>query len=1032
MGFFSAVKKFFGGSTEENSATQAAPQEAPVVAPEPVVEAVPAPAGAVPAAAESAPATTAEAAPEEDAAEAAAVEDEAVQAVPATAASPAVDVLPDAESPAVADEARAVDAAPAGDEEAVSAQEETVVPDTGAGMAGGLLSEPEPVQAETTETAGDGGEAPESGAADVAAPVEAEEALSSDGSAVVAVPASSAAVSDQAPADVPLAEEEDLPAAVGTAGEAAPAPETEESSDRGAASPDREAEEPAAEEAEAAPEDIRPAEGPAASLPDAADDRTEAAESAPAEAPRRGFWQRLFGSDDSAAQPEAPAGEPAGTPAADGDVAVAAGEAPEAPVTESADAAPVPDATAGAEALPAEAALTEEAPVAGEELMSEADAALSVTEDADAAAEEAVAADEDTAVAPDTSVDGEDGTEASRADMAAASTAPCEVCDTTEDEAGPVPASAEAAELSPRREDTADSAPETEDSAAAPAEAPEETAPVAGDLSAGHEGVAAPETEAPAPAAAAETESDAAAAAEVEAEEEAGPRSEEADAAGAGEPAPAEAPRRGFWQRLFGSDDSGAQPEAPAGEPAGTPAADLAEAPEAPVTEAAEQAPVAETDALAEAALAATAAAVAATAERPTAPALDTCGLDPALAQSMILRLREAEPRLSVWLGIVLEGVDEAGDELWKRLRFLLRSLDAPAAEVDAFVDDFRGWLERMEYVQLDEFRSELQYRLTLALDMEDEEDERSRLFLKISEGLSRTREQFSRRLDNLFSSHGELSESFWEELEELFIMADLGYEPSLELVERLRERARKENVTRVEDVRGLLMAEIDEIFRLPRRISAVNPPEVVLFIGVNGVGKTTTIAKLAHRARMQGKKVMIAAADTFRAAAIEQLQVWAERVGALFHARPAGSDPASVAYEAMDRALAEQVDILFVDTAGRLQTKVNLMEELTKIRQVLGKKHDGAPHRCILVIDATTGQNALSQARLFKEAAGVDELILTKLDGTAKGGVAIAVAMQEKLPITYVGLGEKLEDLRPFNGADYARALLGDLDQGR
>ena len=532
----------------------------------------------------------------------------------------------------------------------------------------------------------------------------------------------------------------------------------------------------------------------------------------------------------------------------------------------------------------------------------------------------------------------------------------------------------------------------------------------------------------------------------------------------------AAAPRRSWWQRIFGSDEDTVRPEAavPAGEAEETPVAVEQEAGEDVHSEAAvaeadtdervaaeaestEQEPLAEVEentgsaaatpeqnepvaeVVADAALAATAAAAAAaTAERPTTPALETCGLDPALAQSMILRLREAEPRLSVWLGIVLEGVEEAGDELWKRLRFLLRSLDAPAAEVDAFVDDFRGWLERMEYVQLDEFRSELQYRLTLALDMEDEEDERSRLFLKISEGLSRTREQFSRRLDSLFSSHGELNESFWEELEELFIMADLGYEPSLELVERLRERARKENVTRVEDVRGLLMAEVDEIFRLPRRISAVNPPEVVLFIGVNGVGKTTTIAKLAHRARMQGKKVMIAAADTFRAAAIEQLQVWAERVGALFHARPAGSDPASVAYEAMDRALAEKVDILFVDTAGRLQTKVNLMEELTKIRQVLGKKHEGAPHRCILVIDATTGQNALSQAKLFKEAAGVDELILTKLDGTAKGGVAIAVAMQEKLPITYVGLGEKLEDLRPFNGADYARALLGDLDQGK
>ncbi|WP_300907091.1 signal recognition particle-docking protein FtsY, partial [uncultured Desulfovibrio sp.] len=288
-----------------------------------------------------------------------------------------------------------------------------------------------------------------------------------------------------------------------------------------------------------------------------------------------------------------------------------------------------------------------------------------------------------------------------------------------------------------------------------------------------------------------------------------------------------------------------------------------------------------------------------------------------------------------------------------------------------------------------------------------------------------------ARRLDTLFASHGELDDAFWEELEELFIMADLGYEPSLELVERLKTRARREKVARAEQARQLLLAELEEIFRAPRRISAVNPPEVVLMIGVNGVGKTTTIAKLAHRARMQGKKVMIAAADTFRAAAIEQLQVWAERVGALFHARPAGSDPASVAFEAMDRAVKEGVDVLFVDTAGRLQTKANLMEELSKIRHVLGKKHSGAPHRSILVLDATTGQNALSQAKLFKEAAGVDELILTKLDGTAKGGVAIAVAMQHHLPITFVGLGEKMEDLRPFNGADYARALLGEPASG-
>lgn len=416
-----------------------------------------------------------------------------------------------------------------------------------------------------------------------------------------------------------------------------------------------------------------------------------------------------------------------------------------------------------------------------------------------------------------------------------------------------------------------------------------------------------------------------------------------------------------------------------------------------------------------------------AAADHAAAPDETSTAACPAAAnQALTLRLREAEPRLSVWLGIILEGVDQAGDLLWQRLEFLLRALDAPQDEAAAFVADFQGWLTRMEYRQVEEFRSELQYRLALALDLEDEEDERNRLFLKISEGLSRTREQFARGLDNLFAGHGELDEAFWEELEELFIMADLGYEPSLELVQRLKERARREKVGQAAQARELLMAELEEIFRAPRRIMAVNPPEVVLMIGVNGVGKTTTIAKLAHRARMQGKKVMIAAADTFRAAAIEQLQVWAERVGALFHARPAGSDPAAVAYEAVDRAVKEGVDVLFVDTAGRLQTKVNLMEELTKIRQVLGKKHPGAPHRSILVIDATTGQNALSQTKLFKEAAGVDELILTKLDGTAKGGVAIAVAMQHHLPITFVGLGEKLEDLRPFNGEDYARALLG------
>ena len=399
--------------------------------------------------------------------------------------------------------------------------------------------------------------------------------------------------------------------------------------------------------------------------------------------------------------------------------------------------------------------------------------------------------------------------------------------------------------------------------------------------------------------------------------------------------------------------------------------------------------------------------------------------------EELTVRLRACEPRLSVWLDTVLDGVTEAGPLLEKRIRFLLSSLEAPAAEIaeiDSFVSDFSGWLERMEYRNLDEFRSELQYRLALALDLEDEEDERSRLFIKLSAGLAKTREQFSRRLEGLFASNGELNDEFWEQMEEIFIMADLGYEASEELVSRLRERCRQEKVTSSQGVREVLRQEIKSIFAQPRRISAVNPPEIVLMIGVNGAGKTTTIAKLAYRDRMQGKKVMIAAADTFRAAAIDQLRVWSERVGTLFHAKQPGADPASVAYEAVDRAIKEGVDVLYVDTAGRLQTKVNLMDELTKIRQVIGKKHPGAPHRTVLVLDATTGQNALSQAKLFKESAGVDELILTKLDGTAKGGVAIAVAMQYKLPITFIGLGEKVEDLRPFNGDDYADALLASV----
>lgn len=391
----------------------------------------------------------------------------------------------------------------------------------------------------------------------------------------------------------------------------------------------------------------------------------------------------------------------------------------------------------------------------------------------------------------------------------------------------------------------------------------------------------------------------------------------------------------------------------------------------------------------------------------------------------LTLALRQAEPKLSQWLNIIVEGVEDKGQPLWERLAFLFKALGAPDDEARDFIAKFEAWLDDMGYQRVADFKSELQYRLALALDLEDEEDERDRLFLKLSEGISKTREQITKRIDGLLSSHTSLNDDFWEEFEEILIMADVGMEAAAQLMDNLKARARKAGTDNPDDFKDILREELEDIFKVPKRIEAVNPPEVLMMVGVNGVGKTTTIAKLAYRAQMQGRKVLIAAGDTFRAAAIDQLRVWADRLGAGFFAKAEGSDPAAVAYEAMDKAISEGYDLLLLDTAGRLHTKTNLMEELTKIQRVVGKKHEGAPHRNVLVIDATTGQNALSQTKLFHQAVGVDEIILTKLDGTAKGGVVVAVTLQNKLPITFVGLGEKMEDLRPFDGKDFAKALL-------
>ncbi|MDZ7759019.1 MAG: signal recognition particle-docking protein FtsY [Desulfovermiculus sp.] len=393
--------------------------------------------------------------------------------------------------------------------------------------------------------------------------------------------------------------------------------------------------------------------------------------------------------------------------------------------------------------------------------------------------------------------------------------------------------------------------------------------------------------------------------------------------------------------------------------------------------------------------------------------------------RELLRNLQQAEPRLSTWLDHLLQDVSQADQTLWDRLLFLFRCLEVPDSEAHDFIRRFRSWLEDMDYERVEEFRSELQYRLALALDLEDEEDERSRLFIKLSQGLSKTKEQLSKKVDSLINRSSEFDARFWEELEEILIMADVGMQATSKLIERLQSRIRDSKAQTGEEFKALFEEELAGLFPAPLRRIKPEPPEVWIMVGVNGVGKTTTIAKLAHRAQMQGRKVLVAAGDTFRAAAIEQLEIWAKRVGAGFYAKKAHSDPAAVAWEALDLAIREGYDLLIVDTAGRLHTKRDLMDELVKIRRVLNKKHQGAPHRTMLVLDATTGQNAISQTKLFQEGVQVDEIVLTKLDGTAKGGVILSIASGYKLPITFVGLGEKMEDLRPFSPQDFAKALL-------
>lgn len=319
-----------------------------------------------------------------------------------------------------------------------------------------------------------------------------------------------------------------------------------------------------------------------------------------------------------------------------------------------------------------------------------------------------------------------------------------------------------------------------------------------------------------------------------------------------------------------------------------------------------------------------------------------------------------------------------------------------------------------------------------MSLD-EFEEWESEQLGAKFKQGLEKSRENFQNKLNDLLAVYRKVDEDFFEALEEMLIQADVGFNTVMELVDELRMEAKRQNISETSELREVIVEKIVEIYvQDDEDIDRVNIENdrlnVILMVGVNGVGKTTTIGKLAHRYKQEGKKVMLAAGDTFRAGAIEQLKVWGERVGVEVISQKEGSDPAAVMYDAVNAAKNRGADILICDTAGRLQNKANLMNELQKVRKVIDRNVPGAPHEVLLALDATTGQNALSQAKSFKEVTQVTGIVLTKLDGTAKGGIVLAIRNELQIPVKFVGLGEKLDDLQPFDAESYVYGLFADM----
>lgn len=314
------------------------------------------------------------------------------------------------------------------------------------------------------------------------------------------------------------------------------------------------------------------------------------------------------------------------------------------------------------------------------------------------------------------------------------------------------------------------------------------------------------------------------------------------------------------------------------------------------------------------------------------------------------------------------------------------------------------------------------------------EEDQESETVKKYDRGLEKSRTGFGARLNKFLANFRHVDEDFFDDLEDMLIESDVGYDMAMKLSDELREEVKLQNAKSKQDVSNVIIEKMVELYdkagqdENPDLTMAKEGPTVIMFVGVNGAGKTTTIGKMAALFKKQGKKVLLAAADTFRAGATEQLDVWAKRDGVDIVTGPENGDPAAVVFDAVKRAKDENYDILFVDTAGRLQNKVNLMNELAKMKRILTREIPDAPHEVLLVLDATTGQNALNQAKLFKESTDVTGIVLTKLDGTARGGIVLAIRNELHLPVKYVGLGEKVDDLQKFDAGDFVYGLFKGL----